>query len=109
MSNLISGAQYQVANNSTANFSFTLNLTATAVVNDFFVLPVLAVQGNFSNAADYYYPIIAANADDVDHIKFQGAGATGNGRFFGFEDLQSNISDNDFDDFIIQVQVAQVV
>ncbi|MFZ4666643.1 MAG: DUF4114 domain-containing protein, partial [Prochlorotrichaceae cyanobacterium] len=41
--------------------------------------------------------------------KFQGAGATGNGRFFGFEDLQSNISDNDFDDFIIQVQVAQVV
>ena len=109
VSNLISGAQYQVANNSTANFSFTLNLTATAVVNDFFVLPVLAVQGNFSNAVDYYYPIIAANADEVDHIKFQGAGATGNGRFFGFEDLQSNISDNDFDDFIIQVQVAQVV
>ena len=97
-----STVQYQVEDNTTIDFSFNIT-TLTAEV---YVLPVLAVQGDFSKFTDIYYPIIAANKDKKDHIKFQGAGATGNGRFFGFEDLQSSISDNDFDDFIIQVNVA---
>lgn len=93
---------YQVTDNTTATFSFSLT-TVTAAV---YVLPVLAVQGDFSQFSDIYYPVIAANSDKVDHMKFQGAGATGNGRFFGFEDLRNSISDNDFDDFIIQVNVS---
>ncbi|MEY2979507.1 MAG: hypothetical protein RLZZ435_3647, partial [Cyanobacteriota bacterium] len=96
-----SAVQYQVSNNTTIEFSFSIT-TVTAAV---YVLPVLAVQGDFSTFSDIYYPVIAANSDRVDHMKFQGAGASGNGRFFGFEDLASNVSDNDFDDFIIQVNV----
>jgi len=98
-----STVQYQVSNNNLLNFSFRIN-TLTASV---YVLPVLAVQGNFTNFSDIYYPLITANSDKVDHMKFQGVGATGNGRFFGFEDLKGG-GDKDFDDFIVQVNVSPV-
>jgi len=96
-------AQYTVANNTSINIEFDLDIK---VLNKaVYVLPVLAVQGGFSSN-DIYYPIIAANKDTFDHMKFQGV-SSGNGRFFGFEDLP-NGGDNDFDDFIIQVNVSQV-
>jgi|GEM_PF-105805 hypothetical protein len=85
--------------------SFSINVTVNNVLNGFYILPVLAVQGDFTTAAEIYYPVLSLNDDNLDRMASFGVSQTG-ALVFGFEDLPSAVSDRDFDDFVVQVTFA---
>jgi hypothetical protein len=84
---------------------FRFDVTVDNVSNGFYILPVLAVQGDFSTAAEIYYPVLSLNDDSLDRMASFGVSQTG-ALVFGFEDLPSAVSDRDFDDFVVQVSFS---
>ncbi|MEA5549568.1 DUF4114 domain-containing protein [Anabaena cylindrica UHCC 0172] len=61
-----------------------------------------AVLGNSTNIPAVYFPFLAANPGQADHIRLLG------NNILGFEDLPNGSSDNDFNDIIVQINVNVV-
>lgn len=63
-----------------------------------YYVPYLLANGN---PEDFYTPFTAANADSLDHVKFSSSGS------YRFEDLL-NLGDRDFNDFVLDVDLAPI-
>ena len=100
--NLLEGGNNLAVNNDVSNQAFNFSVNINNVLNGFYILPVLAVQGNFNTASAIYYPILGINNDPFDRMASFGANQNTGALIFGFEDLP-NGGDRDFDDFVVEV------
>ena len=74
--------------------SFSLTIAAGSVIVPFIIANSSTANADYSNI---YFPFASLNSDGLDHVRSLGRG------IFGIEDLPGAISDNDFDDVIIQI------
>ncbi|HLP87950.1 MAG TPA: DUF4114 domain-containing protein [Nostocaceae cyanobacterium] len=97
------GIELTTNNQSTATYTGILEpgsiLAPFIIVNG---TPEALLDNDINNNPIVYFPYLGANSDNADHIRLLGDNT------FGFEDLQNDVSDQDFNDIIVQAKLTTI-
>ncbi|MCU0569658.1 MAG: DUF4114 domain-containing protein, partial [Oculatellaceae cyanobacterium Prado106] len=96
----IAGVDLSTANQTTTTFS--RSLPGGSVLAPFLIdngTPAQLLDADMSNDPSIYFPFLAANLSQIDHVRLLGDNA------FGFEDLPKS-GDFDYNDLVIQVALG---